>query len=265
MKPEPLQYSPWEKDGWKGQALADLAENMPDPAILCSMGESIVERPNRTVRRGTLQGKEVYIKCYRENSEQRPWWKRVFQRKKCFQVLEISRQLLAAGIGCPRTFLAADRQWEELTVLEGLEFPTISNLCWYMQREEQREEWKRLCRPVAQAIASLHRAGFIHGDCIPGNLCINQNQKVFFIDNDRTRRCFWFRKRQQMRNLIQFCAHLWVMGSPRDEEECRMFLHEYEEAAGVTGWVEKLIPLWKTRTAQIQQELKERFRDPNFC
>ena len=69
---------------------------------------------------------------------------------------------------------------------------------------EKRKQLKRL----ALAIRSFHQLGFAHGDLIPANLLVSQDgpdeQRFFFMDNDRTRRYpLWFPQWLWKRNLVQ--------------------------------------------------------------
>ncbi len=63
-------------------------------------------------------------------------------------------------------------------------------------------------RRLAEQVRRLHRLGFVHGDLVPSNILISENDgaigRFYFMDNDRTRRYpRWLPQSSWKRNLVQ--------------------------------------------------------------
>jgi tRNA A-37 threonylcarbamoyl transferase component Bud32 len=132
-------------------------------------------------------------------------FKRLFRGPRVRHIYLIHRDLLASGFGCPEPVFSAWRRHEltELFVCREVAVPPLHRLL----RENDEALTMRLLSLVAKDLRRLHQSGFVHGDALPGNICVDEkSEKVFYLDNDRTRHCT--SRRRALRNVIQFCSHL---------------------------------------------------------
>lgn len=220
------------EDGWNILADEDVAATLQKPEYYFRKGCEVVRYRSRVVYRLEEEnGSVLYAKwLYPQNEGFRKrfviWLKRLFRGPRAKHVYEIHRDLLDSGFGCPEPLFAAWRNDEmtELFVSKELAVPCVHTLL----RENQHARTMTILRIVAADMRRFHQAGFVHGDAIPGNICVDEKRyKVYYLDNDRTRRC---RSRHQaMRNLVQFCSHLPFYCSLPDAG--RIFLETY----GVTA------------------------------
>ena len=200
------EYRPFHNNSWSGFISSKLNEMDFAPEKLAGQGELIVCKPNRMVRRLDLAGMTVYAKWF---APPKSIIKRVLRKPLVFKLLNIHQAMLSSEIGCAEPLLAAvsgdiSQEKNQLFVYKEVPYPSITQR---LQREASSRA-ADIYQTAAQAIATLHNAGFVHGDCLPGNICLSDDGKAFFIDNDRTVRSLpilhaW----QERRNLIQFCAH----------------------------------------------------------
>ena len=181
-------------------------------------------------------------------SEKCPWYVKVLKSASDFDSLanrlkwqlrpsrmlhtwRISQELQAEGFDCPEIQLAArQRRWEPLG------WPTdvlVSSPVPGRQVREllQGESPEAILAAVAAELARFHAAGFAHGDCIPGNLFLQKNGRLAFIDNDRTMRTHvWDRRPRIRRNLVQFAFHL-LRRNQVSCDQAQEFLFKYVQYA----------------------------------
>ena len=220
-------YLPYRKNSWNGFISSEINDIDLEPEKLENQGEGIVLKPNRMVRRLQLNGTTVYAKWFVPSKN---IIKRLLRKPLAFKLLEIHKALLVSGIGCAEPILAAicgdsSQQLSQLFVYKEVPYPSISKRLQQASASDATD----IYLAAANAIATIHKAGFVHGDCLPGNICLSDDGKAFFIDNDRTAKSLpllhgW----QERRNLIQFCAHsAHQHGMTREMQ--RLFLTRYFE------------------------------------
>ncbi len=217
-----------EKDGAR-LVVRDGWECLLDAALWDGAGEAVVAYPDRTVRRlATAQG-TVFVKVFRPDGIP-SLWKRLRHTLRdalcgqaALRLLNIHAELEAAGLACPQALLAGVRGDEQVFVTREANGLPMSQA----MKLDQNAARKALAT-AARGVRRLHDAGFVHGDCIPGNLLLD-GETVCFLDNDRTARIsFWSLPRGRRRNLIQFCSRL-PEGNPLSAEEAaRAFLEAYD-------------------------------------
>lgn len=228
------QWRGWIQSCWQ-QPLADL-----DAWLAANPGTVLVaKRTRRVFRANTAQG-VVYVKVIRHLQESNSLFKKVLAAVKWYcrssravGVLNISNAMLARGIGCPEPVLAARRRnaagWpEDIFISREVEYPSVLALL-HQQSDGKRQE--DILVSAARGIAKLHNRGFVHGDCIPGNICQAPDGALCFLDNDRTRITPVFgAEGARLNNLIQFLARLPAIANR--ERLVATFLQAYAEANG---------------------------------
>ncbi|MBR0459257.1 MAG: hypothetical protein IJJ26_08465 [Victivallales bacterium] len=218
-------------------------------------GTCVVSYPDRSVRRLETPQGVVYVKFFREDVQSsllrrfRHFLRNLFGSCKTFRLVRLHQELRDAGFLCPEPVLAelrgktqifATREVPGMLVRDALQSASTSD-----------DARRHILQTAATAIRSLHNAGFVHGDCLPGNLSIDGDQ-IYFLDNDRTR-CPHFRSsHERTRNLIQFCAHLPAAPSSLLDEETRVFLESYG-----TPSAEQLLPVIESRRQEIARQRKK--------
>lgn len=264
-------YTSFHSQGWKGLAATEWLEQLePLQDWLDQPGDSIVDLPNRQVRRlATPQG-GLYIKLLTTGSSlggakgalnDVKWFLRP---SRALKILNISRELLEAGFHCPIPILAARRRspggWpQDVFVSHECEGTPLPQLLSELPAAEVRAALAK----VAKEISRLHQAGFVHGDCIPGNIALAPSGQVIFFDHDRTVRSTLpgLARYKQRRNLIQFGFRLrHILSSP---EHLDYFLAQYATGqnwpAEVSAW--ETTRVMKGIRRRLQLKLKRHHKD----
>ncbi len=247
------EYRTYHNYSWNGFISSELNDMDLVPERLEVQGEMIVSKPNRMVRRMDLSGMTVYAKWFAPSKN---IFKRLFRKPLVFKLLDIHQALLASGIGCAEPLFAAisgkaSQNLPQLFIYKEVPYPSISKRL----QNASADEAAHFYAAAAKAIAVLHNAGFVHGDCLPGNICLSDDGRSFFIDNDRTSRSLPFlRQRQECRNLIQFCAHAAHQHNmPREMQSS--FLLQYFECRSVEAPQTKyLLDRMEVRCQEIKRE-----------
>ncbi len=137
---------------------------------------------------------------------------------RAHRVLRITQELARHGFATPvpllvgwepssgRSLLAAERAHGELLpkALQQLSRATqfaLRDAAYGVSLERKRA----LLKALGAEVARLHLAGFIHGDLTPYNVLVAQQGAVrfVFLDHDRTVKARFWRRRRQLRNLVQ--------------------------------------------------------------
>ncbi len=214
-----------------------------------SMGEVISAKNGHLVKKLSWCGRPAYAKWFQPSHGFVPWLKRKFRKPLATRLFHIHQEMLEAGIGCPEPFLAATAaDGTALFICAELPFPSIVRIF----KDADSNSFEALFRTAAASVAALHRAGFIHGDCLPGNICLSPDGQSFFIDNDRTRKGQSKRRREV--NIIQFCSHTATIDGI-DESHYRAFIMEHHRllygSDALVPYVERLLERIRRRIAVI--------------
>ncbi len=246
-------YLPYRKNSWNGFISSEMNDIDLEPEKLADQGEAIVLKPNRMVRRLQLNGTTFYAKWF---APQKNIIKRLLRKPLAFKLLEIHKALLVSGIGCAKPILAAvcgdsSQKLSQLFVYKEIPYHSISKGL----QQASASDATGIYLAAANAIATLHKAGFVHGDCLPGNICLSDDGQAFFIDNDRTSKSLpLLRSWQERRNLIQFCAHSAHQHRMTREMQ-RLFLTRYFECRSQkVAPLEPLLDRIEMRRQEIQSE-----------
>ena len=242
MQQSTQKYVPYVSQGWQGlvrngwlEPLANLDEFLSAPA-----DRVLANRPNREVRRVVTEHGVLYVKIIKSLSDDRgcnpaTLWKHLkwcLRPSRALAVLQVSEQMLSAGIICPEPVLAArQRRWGypcDVFITREVRAPTLNQLLVEATDKQQRQQ---LLEIAARELSHFHQLGFIHGDCLLGNFCLHAGH-LAFLDNDRSfRSTGWLLQYHRRRNLQQFCHLLsWRLCNTAG---ARWFLERY---AVYSGW-----------------------------
>ena len=198
---------------WKGLVREGWQELFSDIRQLEDAGEIIVDKPDRMVRRIDTPCGVVYYKHICGAGRGRGWYfmKSLLRQPRSLAVWHVSEQMRIAGLGCSLPLLAVSSCrlssfcFEDILVSCEIPFPRVSDLLKEAPDNVTRAD---ILQKAGQGIRELHDKGFVHGDCLPGNICMDSQGKLIFLDNDRTRRKGrFFPRKKQLWNLVQFCSH----------------------------------------------------------
>ena len=253
---------------WKGLVRNGWLEQFGDIEQLLSAGVAVVDKPGRTVRRIETARAVIYCKwiCSAGRGQGEYFLKSLLRQPRSLAVWHVSEAMLAAGIACPLPLLAASLRtfsrfrFEDITVSAEIPYPRVNDL---LREAKDTDERVHILRQAGQGIRELHEKGFVHGDCLPGNICMEKTGKLFFLDNDRTvQKSGLFVLKARLRNLVQFCSHtLTVLPN---EKLLSHFLDSYKEWEGskkVPGILRKaaVIKKLQCRVAELEKEFGKKF------
>ncbi|MBQ7650330.1 MAG: hypothetical protein IJS15_05180 [Victivallales bacterium] len=250
-----MPCTPFKHGRWNGLVDDVFSPHIPQLDSILQNGTALVDKPDRIVRRVVLDGNAYFAKSFLPSGKIGDMLKRAVRRPIPFRLWQIHNEMLAKGIGCAKPMLAAlNSSGEQLFICTEVEFPTARTLL----KSFPVEKLSVVITQAAQAIAKLHRAGFIHGDSLPGNICLGPDGTSAFIDNDRTSGMPpLFGSVARRRNLIQFCAHT-TFRPEVNNEHYTLFLVEYMKAfvnvTPSTQTVADFIKLVNARIAEIQAQ-----------
>ena len=133
---------------------------------------------------------------------------------RALEVWRISCAMEAAGVGCAPVLLAARRRnwrrlgWpEEVVIMGGVPGVKLRDALLAAAEDETRR--REVLAFALRQLASLHQAGFVHGDCNLQNMFLEEAAgRAHFIDNDRTRHLRSGEREGIRRNLVQLGFHL---------------------------------------------------------
>lgn len=143
----------------------------------------------------------------------------------------ISLKILQEGFLCAVPVLAIRKRntWAYPTdyfVSEEINAPLLSEKLPTLPGNKQIE----MAEIIAEQLCEFHLAGFVHGDCILRNICINENNKLIYLDNDRTKKKSLKNPFvRSKRNLAQFAYN--ARRNKLSEEFVDCFLEKYAEKA----------------------------------
>lgn len=235
---------PYRSGSWRGVVHPQWQEPLSDfdQWLRDHPGAKVLAKKARTVSRVETPNGVIYVKIIHRLQERGSAWKMLFsgikwlfRPSRAAATFRITDAMLAKGIGCPAPILAARRRnavgWpEDIFICREVPYPSLSSLLKAADNAAARDA---IIANAAQGIAALHNKGFIHGDCIPGNLCLAPDQSVFFLDNDRT--CpipLLGKRRARLANVIQFLTRLPL---PMQQNDIfALFLDSYRQASAGT-------------------------------
>lgn len=161
--------------------------------------------------------------------------RRMFRRSFALHCMRIAHHMQRRGILTAPVVLAGRRRVgpirEHLLVTRTMPGQSLQAL---LLGSANCREQVQLVELAAEHISAMHRAGFVHGDLLPGNLVVSPDRnELFFVDNDRTTlRHNLVSRRGRRRNIEQITYRLAAFTRCR---VTRAFLRRYCEARGIRG------------------------------
>lgn len=246
-----LSFLPFDKQGWKGWRLQSWGDFTPFEELdawLAEPGHDVVlDVPCRTIFKQETPAGTIYAKLMRAQNDgvlrKKEWfsmfkWKYYPSRAKC--ILKTTAEMLACGHNCPMPILGVRRSNgsglpTDLYVATELADPTVEQRLMDAGSVQAQKDILAVC---GRRLAHFHGDGFVHGDFLPRNTCLDmKNERFSYLDNDRTRRwpnvpIFHFKRR----NLTQFCFNLYILNHSDDPELPNTFIQAYADEA---KWNEK--------------------------
>ena len=253
-----MPCKPFKFGQWNGLVDDDFARHLPEVDAILQKGQLVVNKPDRIVRRIVVEGATYYAKSFLPPKRLVEAVKRSIRRPIPFRLWQTHNDMLDKGIQCAKPMLAAlESSGVQLFICSEIAFPTSRTLI----KESPAEKLPEVFAQAAKAIAALHRAGFVHGDSLPGNICLGPDRTFAFIDNDRTSHIpSFFSRAAKQRNLIQFCAHT-IFREGIGNELFTLFLVEYmKEYVNVTPSTETVGAFIKTVVNRIAEIKKQQGR-----
>ena len=229
-------YQPFDSGAWHGVCRADFAvpENDDLDNWLATIGATAGRRYASRWVAAPTETCPWFVKLLVSASDSdslinRLKWR--FRSSRMLHTWRISQELQAAGFGCPEIQLAARKRawcpfgWPTDVLVTS---PVAGRQVHELLKTQPPAE---VLAAVAAELARFHAAGFAHGDCIPGNLFLEDNGRLAFIDNDRTMRTHaWDKWPRVRRNLVQFAFHL-LRRNLVSRDQAQEFLVQYVQHA----------------------------------
>ncbi len=232
------------RHGWRGYIAAEWQDIFSEPGqwLADNPGQLIVSYPSREVRRLETRRGVIYAKIIRALTDPGlsgrdfiSFLKWYCRPSRAIATWRISNQILQAGFHCARPVLALRRRsgWGyplDIFVSEEVQAPVLSE-----SLPQWRHDLAKLAAILGRELAVFHQAGFVHGDCILRNLCLDAEQRLVFLDNDRSKRRsrfwpFWIYRR----NLAQLGYSARRLDLP--ESFVQQLFNAYAQAA---QWTEQ--------------------------
>jgi len=187
---------------WRGYLSSDWQDiiHAPEQWLADNPGELVVSYPSREVRRITTPKGVLYVKIIRGLTDRGltgrdpgSFLKWYCRPSRAIATWRISWQILAAGFRCARPVMAVRQrsQWAyptDIFISEDVQAQEISTLLPQYQGPAAQAE---LAAILGRGLAAFHSAGFVHGDCILRNLCLDADNQLVFLDNDRSKKRGW--------------------------------------------------------------------------
>lgn len=224
-------YQQFRHSDWQGviheNASADAASGIVDE-VLTAPGEVLAQRDTITTRAIECRLGRCVVR-----HDTAPRW-RPYRKSLVMHTAAVHQEMAAAGIRVPTVLLACRRikgPAEELLAAEMIEGRSLTADLRQLRLTDG--DPLPLFRRIGREIADLHRAGFMHGDLIPGNILLPDDDGPFvYIDNERTRRLpRVFLSIGRRRNLTQMYFRLLKGFAYKD---LRQLFKAYYDRVGVS-------------------------------
>ena len=266
---EQFEHPDWlyyRHDNWRGIVRQGWEELLGDPGSLGKQGQSVNDKPDRMVRRWESPLGNVYIKhIYSPNSFSErllTYAKNRLRPPRSLQVWHISEALLEEGLRCPKPLLGAFNyslfglDSEEFLVSAEIAHPLLNKR---LNNSSSAAEIAELLAAAGKSIRLLHDKGFVHGDCLPGNMCIDPENNLYFLDNDRTARLSLLgARRERLRNLVQFASRALPLlpdNTTIDDFVQAYYLQDQRRNAIIEKEQQEFMRMLELRLRQLEREI----------
>ena len=239
---------PYCKNGWRGLVAERWSELLSDYEAWQreNPGEIVVAYRSRQGRRvetelGRLYVKKILALTDASMSGRAPisFLKWVLRPSRALAAWRISQQLLQSGFHCARPVLAIRKRNalgypHDVFITEDVQAKALDELFANMNVGEKTQ----LADLLGTELARLHQAGFVHGDCIMRNLCLDKDNNLIYLDNDRSKKTgLGVPFARSLRNLAQLGYSARRTGA--DAEFVRLMYNTYAEVANWTQQQQK--------------------------
>ncbi len=192
---------------------------------------------SRIVYRREIDGQQVYLKTYRNES---PWRRaaRWLGRSDARREMDFLRHLSSRGIDAPPPLAAGCANGTDWLMTRAVA-PAEAADCWHERQLRRGPEGRRAIREatveLARTIGRMHSAGVSHSDLHCGNILIRHPQgprEMVVTDLHRARRRGRLSRRTRAMNLAQLMYDRLTFTTRSDRLR---FLRAYMRAAGAEG------------------------------
>jgi hypothetical protein len=212
-----LDYRNCSANGWRIRALAERWNiQLQNQVLALVRAQPAARHPQTVTLSGAVDGvtKTHYLKIFHRRTVGAAAKDHVrYSRAQCFwrQGIALSNTgfnvPLTIAVGCEGGWHIAKREFVLTEEVVGVPATTYLHCKQTAPAASPARKWENL-KHLAQLIRRFHQLGFVHGDLLASNIFVaveNSNPlKVYFMDNDRTRRYpAWLGQSLWKRNLIQ--------------------------------------------------------------
>jgi tRNA A-37 threonylcarbamoyl transferase component Bud32 len=211
------------------------------------------------VRFGGVE-KMVYLKEYFYRSA----WdfvKHLFRHSRAVRALKAELMLAENGFESPCVIAVGQHKFAFLTTksfMVTLEVENARSVYQLVSAAERLQERRSFIRALGRTVGRMHAEGIFHGDLRPGNVLARKegdNWRIFFLDNERTRKFRKIPERLRLKNLVQI--NMFEPGEVSNTDRMRFFKEYWVENkkgdAAKTALIKKIL---KKTARRLRKELR---------
>jgi len=237
------QYTSFSASGWRGWIANEWKQHLTptDPLIALREPphEMIKDRPSSRLWKVEFGDESIFVKYMTAANDRRRSFmddlKWRYRPSRAIAMLKVTIRMSAAGLHVPYILFAARRRHagltEDLLVMREVQGTTLAE---FLQINPIAAKAHQILSMVGQRIAQLHQLRIMHGDLLPQNLIlIDDENNLVWLDNDRTRvKTGFMPPHIYQRNLAQIIYRLLSDYSWRDTKP---LLEGYFDQMGWSG------------------------------
>ena len=219
----------------------------PDP----DRWQQVKHNASRTVYRGQIDGREVYLKHFHKRSLASRLMRRLGVSDAVGE-FKISRRLADAGVSAVGVLAALSRPGRQWVLTESVT-PGRPLDAWHSgDSAREPKALARMSRRLAKLLAAVHDAGVVHGDLHCGNVMVGPAGRLVLMDLHRATCKRRVSRRLRAMNLAQLCHDRTPMTTRSQRVR---FLKQYLRFSGaggtLRGW-EMLVTFYAERHTRSQ-------------
>jgi serine/threonine protein kinase len=178
-----------------------------------------------SVRLGGVE-RTVYFKEYFYRS----WLdfvKHLFRPSRAMRAVKAGFMLAENGFESPCVIAVGQHKFAFLTTrsfMVTLEVENARSVYQFVSATEQLRERRAFIKTLGRTVGRMHANGIFHGDLRPGNVLARKegdNWRIFFLDNERTRKFRKIPERLRLKNLVQI--NMFEPGEVSGTDRMRFF------------------------------------------
>ncbi len=223
--------------------------------------EQVKHNPSRTVYRGRIDGRQMYLKHFHDRS----FTGRLLRRlgaSGALRELELSRRLAAAGVAASPVLAAVCNASAEWVLTEAVApGPALEE--WHVAQAARGADGARaaarMSRALAKLLAATHAAGVVHRDLHCGNVMIGPGGRPVLMDLHRASHKRYVSRRLRVMNLAQLCHDRTPMTTRTQRLRfLKQYLHFSGAGGSVRGWELQITQAARRHTRRQQAHLDRR-------